>query len=388
MRRKWTEAGILLVILAVMAALMWSFTRQDDQYERYETGSVHYVKARTTEILEQELTVSGSGGEYLTGYQKLVVEFLEGDRKGETQEIENYVTVQHHVIAEEGRTLIICADEPDNAEPYYSVYNYSRGNGIWILAAGFLLLVVLVGRKQGFLSCVGLLFTMCMVFCYLLPQLYNGAGGFGASAVTVIASCAATCFCIGGLTRKTLFNIVSAVAGGLSAGVLFWICAMVLELNGCTMDEAESLVLIAQSTGLKLESVLYAGVMVSSLGAVMDIAVSMGASLHEIVSLNPELTWKDLFRSGMNIGRDAIGTMTNTLILAFAGGALATLLILISYGVQYNQLLSSNFLALEIAQGLAGSAAIVLTVPISAWINAWGYSLSHRQSKNHGGEQQ
>ena len=79
------------------------------------------------------------------------------------------------------------------------------------------------------------------------------------------------------------------------------------------------MVLIAQATGLKLESVLYSGVMVSSLGAVMDIAVSISASLQEIVSLKPEIKKKELFRSGMNIGRDAIGTMTNTLILAFAG---------------------------------------------------------------------
>lgn len=381
MKRKGMELGLLAVIIAVMSAFLWSFTRQDYGYERYETGAVHYVKARTTEVLEQELTYSGSGGEYLTGYQRLTVEFLEGDRKGETQEIENYVTVEHHVIAREGQTLIICADEPDHAKPYYTVYNYSRGNGLLFLAAGFLLLVVLVGRRQGLMSCIGLLFTMSMVFCYLLPKLYKGNGGVGASAVTVAASCSVCCFCIGGLSRKTAFNIASSVVGGLSAGLFFWICTIVLRINGCTMDEAEALVLIAQSTGLKLEGVLYAGVMVSSLGAVMDIAASIGASLQEIVSLNPERTGKELFRSGMNIGRDAIGTMTNTLILAFAGGALATLLILISYGVQFNQLLSSNFLALEAAQGLAGSAAIVLTVPISAFINAAGCSLLHKKQK-------
>ena len=110
----------------------------------------------------------------------------------------------------------------------------------------------------------------------------------------------------------------------------------------------------------------------------MDIAVSISASLQEIVSLKPEIKKKELFRSGMNIGRDAIGTMTNTLILAFAGGTLATLLVLISYGVQFHQLVSSNFLALEIAQGLAGSAAIILTVPISAFVNAVGRSFYHK----------
>lgn len=378
MKQKHIEIGILITILIVIAGLIWNFTKQSFQYQQYDTGSVHYVKAKTVDILEQELTLSGSDGEYLTGYQKITVQMLEGDRKGDLLELDNYVTVQHHVIARQGQTLIICADEPDNAKPYYSVYNYSRSYGIWILAIAFLTLVVVVGRKQGLVSCVGLLFTMCMIFCYLLPQLYNGAGGFGVSVMTIIFSSMVSGFCISGLTRKTIFNIISSIAGGLLVGLLFQICAIVLQLNGCSMEESESLILIAQVTGLKLESVLYAGVMISSLGAVMDIAVSISASLQEIVSLKPEVKKKELFHSGMNIGRDTIGTMTNTLILAFAGGTLATLLILISYGVQFNQLVSSNFLALEIAQGLAGSAAIILTVPISAFVNAVGRSFYHK----------
>lgn len=101
---------------------------------------------------------------------------------------------------------------------------------------------------------------------------------------------------------------------------------------------------------------------------------SMGAALSEIKELNPDTSAKQLWKSGMNIGRDMIGTMTNTLILAFVGGTLATLLVLISYGVHTTQLLSSNFIALELAQGIAGSAAVVLTVPISAAICSVGYT--------------
>lgn len=381
MKRQFAETVLLAAIVFITGLLLWSFLGQDYTYKRYETGTVHYVKAKTAEILEQELTVSGTDGEYLTGYQKLRIILLEGDKKGQELELENYVTVQHHVIAREGGRLLICSDEPDNGEPYYTVYNYDRGTGIWLLIGGFLLLAVLVGRKQGLLSCVGLLFTMAMVICFLLPRLYNG-GGVGAAFVTVAASCMVTCFCIGGLSKKTGFNIISAVLGSLSAGGIYRLCASLLRLTGCSMDEGDSLVLIAQATGLKLESVLYSGIMISSLGAVMDVAVSMGASLGEIDTLNPELSGLELFHSGMNIGRDMIGTMTNTLILAFAGSSLATLLIFISYGVQYEQLLSSNFLALELSQGLSGSAAVILTVPISAAVNAIGYGYLHRKKDN------
>ena len=131
------------------------------------------------------------------------------------------------------------------------------------------------------------------------------------------------------------------------------------------------------------EGVLFAAVTVASLGAVMDVAVSLGASLQEISNLNPHIGRKELFHSGMNIGKDMIGTMTNTLILAFAGGTLSTLLVFVAYGVQFHQFLSSNLLALEIAKGFAGSAAVVMTVPISAAVCALGYG--ENQQKHNGG---
>lgn len=139
------------------------------------------------------------------------------------------------------------------------------------------------------------------------------------------------------------------------------------------MEETESLILITQATGMRLNGILFAGIMVAALGAVMDVAVSLGAALYEIQILNPKISGRELFQSGMNIGRDMIGTMTNTLILAFAGGSLSTLLVFISYGIQFNQLISSDFFAVEVVQGIAGSSAVILTVPITAMVCAIGY---------------
>lgn len=139
------------------------------------------------------------------------------------------------------------------------------------------------------------------------------------------------------------------------------------------MEETESLILITQATGMRINGILFAGIMVAALGAVMDVAVSLGAALYEIQILNPKISGRELFQSGMNIGRDMIGTMTNTLILAFAGGSLSTLLVFISYGIQFNQLISSDFFAVEVVQGIAGSSAVILTVPITAMVCAIGY---------------
>lgn len=371
--RRLKEYIVIAIIIVITIAMLITFQAKEFSYQRYETSSLHYVRGVVTEMFDQTLTLSGADGEYFIGYQTVLVEILEGDMAGENVEIENYITVSHNVVLREGSGVIVCADTPEGVEPYYSIYNYDRTNSVMILVVCFLVLVIIVGRKKGIMSCIGLLFTLCMVVCYLLPALYNGNSAVLSSIITIVVSTAVTCFCISGFSRKTVLNIISTAVGVASAGLIYRIFMFVLNILGTSMDEAESLVLISQATGLQLKGVLFSGIMISSLGAVMDVAVSICASLSEIKELNPEITAKELFRSGMNIGRDMIGTMTNTLILAFAGSSLATLLILASYGIQENQLLSSNFIALEVAQGLAGSAAIVLTVPISAAVYAVGH---------------
>lgn len=381
-KKRLFEGLTIIAILLSMVAMIFNFAKQELAYKMYDTSTLHYVRGTVTEVTDQSITYSGADGEYITGTQHIKVKILEGDLKGETVEIDNYITVQHNVVVNEGRRVIVCADTPENAAPYFTLYNYDRGNSIWILAAAFILLVIIVGEKNGLMSCIGLGFTMCAVVCWLLPELYNGGNGTLISIATVVLSTAVSCFCISGLSRKTVLNIISTAAGTLSAGLIYKIFALILGLSGASMDEAESLALISQTTGLNLGGVLFAGVLVSALGAVMDVGVSIGASLYEIRQLNPEISSKELFKSGMNIGRDMIGTMTNTLILAFTGGSIAMLILLVSYGVQYNQLISSNYIALEVAKGLAGSAAVVLTVPISALVCAFGYAKHKNKKQN------
>ena len=374
--RTAAEAGLLALIVTLTVLLFWRFCTREFGYHLYETASVHYLRGEVTKLVDQDLTLSGADGEYFTGTQVAEVTLA----SGETVEIVNYVTVQHNVVLREGGRVIVCADTPEGAEPYYTIYNYDRAGGILLCAGLFLLLVLAVGRKKGLMSGIALLFTLAAVVCFMLPSLYEGQSATLTALLTVVASTAVTCFCIGGLTRKTALNILSSSLGCLSAGLLFLLFAHILSVTGTTADEADSLSLIAGVTGLRLHGVLLCSVLVSALGAVMDVAVSLGAALSEIKDLNPAITAKELFRSGMNIGRDMIGTMTNTLILAFAGSSLATLLLFVSYGVQLHQVLSSDFLALEIAKGLAGSAAVVLTVPIGAAVCAVGLSLSRKPS--------
>lgn len=364
------EYGITALILLSMVIMVLTFREREFSYAMYNTSTNQYVRGKVVEIVDEQLTYDR---EYTMGYQLARVEIKQGTAKGQTVEIENYITATHNVVLKEGLSIIVCADIPEGIEPYYMIYNYDRTLGTFALVAAFIALVIVIGGKKGVMSSMGLLFTVCAVICILLPELFEGSNALVVSIITVILGSAVSCFCIGGLSEKTKYNIISTVLGVASSGVVYYIFMLVLRISGPTMSEAELLTVVSNVTGLKLGGILVASVLVSSLGAVMDVAVSMCASLTEIREINPKITSKELFRSGMNIGRDMIGTMTNTLILAFTGGALANLILFLSYGIQFHQLVSSNFLALEIATGISGSAAVVLTVPISAAVTAFGF---------------
>ena len=137
------------------------------------------------------------------------------------------------------------------------------------------------------------------------------------------------------------------------------------------MSEADSIMYIAEVTGLKIQGIMFAGMLISALGAVMDVAMSISSSIFEIHSINNEMSIAQLFKSGMNIGRDIIGTMSNTLILAFAGGSLNTLILIFASSMNANRLLNLDVLGTELIQGLAGSIGIILTVPITAVIASY-----------------
>ena len=363
-----TEYLLLFFVFFVTVGMFWSFFQQESGFTRYEAENTTYEKATVREILEQELVLSGVNHEYFTGYQKVKVCLTQGAGKDTELVLDNYITLTHNIVAEEGMHVIICADRPDDIEPYYSIYNYDRSFGITLSILAFFLLIIIIGKYRGVRAGIGLSFTLAVILCYMMPELYEGGNEFLAVGMTLVSSCIVSSFCISGLSIKTVCNMVNTIMGVAAAVFIYFVLTKVFHLHGGSLAEAEMLQLISNNTGLSLYGVMFAGIIIGVLGAVMDVAVSQCAALWELKVHNPAMTATQLLKSGMNIGKDMIGTMINTLIFAFMGGTLPTLFIFISYGVNFQQFLSSDFLALELAMGLAGSGAVMLTVPISAFI--------------------
>lgn len=350
------------VFLAAAALFDWDSV---NSYTSLNTSTMHYVRGVVTGVEAENLEKDSADERLFLGSQELTVRILEGELKGEEVAFTNYLTRIHSIYVTEGQRVIVCADTPENAEAYFTLYQYDRTFPLILLVAVFALAMLLVGRTKGLRALLGVVYSLLVVTMFLVQAIYHGFSPVGMTLLAVLIIAGVSLLLLNGFSRRTAAGFVSALAGVAITAVLFLIFSRLLHLSGYNMDEAETLLSASYSTGLSIRWLLLAGVLISALGAVMDVAVSLAASLEELVLVQPDLERGKLVTSGFNIGKDMIGTMSNTLILAFAGTSLNTMLCLLAYGYQTNQLLSSDFLAIELSQGLCATLGVVLTVPVT-----------------------
>lgn len=312
------------------------------------------------------------------GTQLLELEICSGEHKGEFLETYNYLNAYTNLDAKEDTRLIVRLDYDDDGSLYVvSIFNYDRWQVVGLFVLAFALVMILVGGRKGVKALLGLLFTLACVWFLLLPMMLRGIPPVPATVAIIALTTAASLLLLDGPTLKTLCATLGCVGGVAAAGISAAIVGTLTPLNGFNTDNAEALVLQASDGGLQISGLLVCGILISSMGAVMDVAMAIASSLHELHTHNPELSSLGLFRSGMNIGRDAMGTMANTLILAFAGSSLNTLLLFQVYDYPLLQLLNRDLLSLELLQGIAGSMGIILTVPIVAALS--GYIMGRKR---------
>lgn len=365
---KQQKIVIIITLLSILFA--WVFnTYLVKEYSRVNNSTINYVKGEVVEIVSEDIEYDETLGIYL-GSQIIEVELLEGQTKGNIVNITNYVTAVHNVRVYQGSKIIVVADEPDSTDPYYTVYQYDRGFGMFAFLAILCMAITMIGRGKGIRSILGLVYSMFVIIGILLSMVFSGYPPIPITIIIIGLSTTVSLLLLNGESVKTYSAIAATILGVIFAALCFYLMSIILHINGFSSNESESLILINQSTGLKVIDILFAGILISSLGAIMDVGMSIVSSLYEIFHHKPDITSKELFQSGIEIGKDMIGTMTNTLIFAFTGGAFVSLLVLYSYDVDIKQLLFSNYITIEYATSIAGTLGIVFTVPLASLIVA------------------
>ncbi len=357
-------ALVLFIVVRAIAVPEEDNGSQAAEYAEYENGVI-------TAVLTDNTFTDPAADNALRGEQLLLAEVKTGQYKGETLQVYGYVGPLYggQLKVGDGVTLLIStyADGTHTA----TVYEYNRLPVLMVIVALFLIATVAVGGKVGAKSLVALAITLVCLFWILIPLLMKGAP----TLLTVFLVCAyitvVTMVILGGVQRKTVCATLGTIAG-TALSLLFGLAAQSLaRVDGLRLADVEPLLQLRQTgTPLGLRGLLVGGIVISALGAVMDVAMSIASALTEVHAVAPDWGARELFRSGMNIGRDMVGTMTNTLILAFLGSGFALIIYLYSLGLSPYQLISSAYLTIEVVSSISSSIGVILSVPLTALISS------------------
>lgn len=360
---------ILSIIIILSSKFIFSGGFATDKLNK----NVEYYKAEVTGIVKEKLEDDKYIEGIELGYQEVNIKILDGKFIGKQYKITNNISRLYNTKVKEGSKVIVAAYLDDDGEKVndISISSFKRSHIIIIMTILFFGLILIIGGFKGLKSIVSLVFTMICVVYLMLPLMLRGISPIISSMAIAVISISGTLILVAGINKKSLSTILGTLSGVLASGILAYIFGNWSNLSGINMSEADSIMYIAETTGLKIHGIMFAGILISALGAVMDVAMSISSSIFEIHSINSEIGISGLFKSGMNIGRDVIGTMSNTLILAFAGGSLNTLILIFSSNMNNNRLMNLDVIGTEVIQGLAGSIGIILTVPITAIISAY-----------------
>lgn len=332
---------------------------------------IQYYEATVLEVIDEELGPDNYTGEFTVGLQNIRVQITEGPYSGEQHVFKNYVSRLYNTVVKKGTDIIVGAYLEDGEIMDLTTNTYKRSHVIVILAIIFFVLVAWIGKLKGVKSIVSLLFTGTCVIFLMLPLMLNGMNPVLAATIIVFLSTFVTLGLVSGINKKTLAAIIGTLSGVLIATLIAHLFGNWSHLSGGTMQDTEALLYVSETSKLQIKGLMLAAILIASLGAVMDVAMSISSSLFELISVNEQLTFKELVRSGMNVGTDMIGTMTNTLILALAGGSLTTMILIFTASISEKQLVNLDVLGTELIQGLSGSIGIVITVPITVVVTAY-----------------
>ncbi len=338
-------------------------------------------KARIIEIksIDTDEYSLGEGTSMSTTTVNFKAEILSGEYKGKIvsgiQNIDNfspYVTKQ----IEKGDKVLLTHDEGDNID-ISGDWIYSemlRTDKLMILMVAFLLLILLFGGKKGVNTIVSLGFTCLAIFGVFVPSVLAGANIYITSVIICLYTIIMTLVIVNGCDKKTLSAIIGCFSGVLLAGVITLIMNKILHLTGVLDETSIHITLLDTEKPIDLLGIIFGSIIIGAMGAVMDVSMSISSSLYELSKKVENADFYMLIGSGFTIGRDIMGTMANTLVLAYIGSSLSSVLLLIIYNPNILSLMNREMVVVEILQALVGSIGILFTIPFTSFIAAFLYS--------------
>ena len=341
----------------------------------FSSGQVSHevARAKIQSVTGRITPVDDSGGLIPMQGDSIVFEakITGGPRKGEivsaSQNLGGFAGVSTKEVAK-GDTVLLTNF---NNEWYFN--GYFRTSKLLVLGLLFVLSVLIFGGRKGFNTILSLGLTCASIFAILIPAILSGKNIYTMSILVCVYTIAMTLLIVIGFNKKSLAAAVGCASGVTVAGIITVIMDKVLVLSGIVDEHSRYLAGLPLENQINLRAIIFAGIIIGAMGAVMDVAISIASSLWELKEKAAAINFKSLFRSGLNIGRDILGTMANTLVLAYIGSSLSVVLILSVYSNSLLSLLNSEMIVVEILKTLAGTLGILSAMPLTALFCSFFY---------------
>lgn len=373
------SAIILIFFLIISAAnIIPGATARSEEKIAYTDGygsEEQYVRGRVISVTDKDPERPDYIPEDIDlvapGDLKQVAEVLitGGDFKGEVVEITNHFSKydMYRIYLQEGMEVILVDFSGDLSREVY-LHDIARDRTVYYLVFAFAVLLLLIGGLRGLKALITLTVTVFYIIKVLLPLVIEGYNPVLVSVVSAILLVVLTLLVIGGLNKKSYAAIAGTITGLLVAGFLSLLIGDAAHLTGLSTQEAQMLYFFDET--INLRELLFAGIIIGALGAVIDVGMSVASAAAEIKEANPRIDFSGLAKSALNVGRDVMATMSNTMILAYVGAAIPFLLLIMSSEMSWIRIINFEFIVTEIVRGLTISIGLIFSVPATAFFAA------------------
>ena len=372
---------LLALVLALAGTLAVASPQAKNQANAFDDSKARVTRVDNSSKIEEQFVVGRvlsvepmqvnkqllSGTGMISKREMVNVEILEGQFKGLLVKIPNEITDNpaYNVEVKPGSEVILSVVCSGEKTPEVNIADYHRVPALGWLAITFLVTFLIFGGRHGLKSLGGLFVSILLIGLVLLPLSLQGVAPLLTAVVISFLTTTITILLVAGRSSKAAAAIIGTIGGVIIAGVAAHLVIQTAPLTGLSSEEA----LILRGSVLNQKPAFYtgllaAGMLIGALGVIMDVGISVASAVYEVAKTGQNLSGRALYRSGMNVGRDIMGTMTSTLVLAYAGSALP--LLLLAQQIPFSKLLNLDLVATEVAAALSGSLGLVCTIPLTA----------------------
>ena len=346
----------------------------------YEDALIYQDMERATaEIIDIDNSAIKSSGLIQSGEQSCTLKIQTGKFKGQEMTGVNFLSgsLEKDKIYKVGdRALVTISHEGEEVKSVVMSDHYRLDKEILLLGIFALLLIVVAGRN-GVLAIFSFVITVLTIWKILVPAYLRGYSAVWTGILITVFITVMIIFFVYGFDRKTVTASLGSLLGILTTCLLGMLFTDLFHINGAVMPDAESL-LYSGFQHLDLTAIFMSSIFIGASGAMMDLSVDITSAVQEVVEKKPEIGWREAARSGMNVGRAAMGTMTTTLLLAYSGGYITLLMVFMAQGTPADHILNYKYVAAEVLDTVVGSFGLVTVAPFTALVA--GIMLTRRKS--------